>query len=191
MCSYSAERAQRMSLMMPKLIPFLIGGLMVLASQSLSAMPDDREKVMELSADTADLSQETHRGEYQGNVTLDQGTTHLRATRAVTEGNQQNKLEVAIAEGDKGNQAHYWTQTALDKPLLHAYADTIRYYPDKHLIELIGHARVEQGDNSFSAPKISYDTLKQHVLSQRDSTSRTLIIIHPEKKDMKKIEKTA
>lgn len=180
-----------MSLVMRKLISFLAFGVSLLAWQTLSAMPDDREKVMELSADAADLSQQTHRGVYEGHVELDQGTTHLRAARAVTEGNQQNKLVVAIAEGDNDNQAHYWTQTALDKPLLHAYADTIRYYPDKHLIELIGNARVEQGDNSFSAPKISYDTVKQHVLSQSDGKSRTLIVIHPEKKDVKKVEKTA
>ncbi len=179
-----------MSLVMHKSISFIAFGVFLLASQNLPAMPDDREKIMSLSADTADLSQETHRGEYQGHVELDQGTTHLRAARAVTEGNQQNKLVVAIAEGDKENQAHYWTQTALDKPLLHAYADSIRYYPDKHLIELIGNARVEQGNDSFSAPKIRYDTLKQHVLSQSDGKSRTLIVIHPEKKDVKKFEKT-
>ncbi|WP_420795316.1 lipopolysaccharide transport periplasmic protein LptA [Legionella brunensis] len=145
-------------------------------------MPDDREKVAELTADSADLSQHTHRGEYIGNVEFDQGTTHLRAAKAITEGNQQNKLILAIALGNETAQAHYWTQTALDKPLLHAYADMIRYYPERHLVELIGNARVTQGDNSFSGPKISYDTEKQHVISKGDTKNRTTIIIHPEKK---------
>nr|WP_231862006.1 lipopolysaccharide transport periplasmic protein LptA [Legionella hackeliae] len=146
------------------------------------AMPDDREKVAELSADSADLNQQTHQGEYIGKVEFDQGTSHLRAARAITEGNQQNKLTLAIAYGDDRNQAHFWTQTAVDKPLLHAYADTIRYYPERHLVELIGNARVTQGDNSFAGPKISYDTEKQHVLSKGDHKNRTTIIIHPEKK---------
>jgi len=150
--------------------------------QPVQAMPDDRDKQLELSADSADLNQQTHRGEFLGNVQLDQGTTHLRATKALTEGSEKNKLVAAVAIGDAQTQAHYWTQTAIDKPLLHAYADTIRYYPDKHLIELIGNARVEQGKNSFVAPKISYDTLKQHVLSSNDGKSRTTIILHPEKK---------
>lgn len=65
---------------------------------------------------------------------------------------------------------------------MHAYADTIRYYPLRHLIELIGNARVEQGKNSFSAAKISYDTEKQHVLSQGNGNKRIIIIYHPEKK---------
>ncbi|WP_370637201.1 lipopolysaccharide transport periplasmic protein LptA [Legionella sp. 16cNR16C] len=164
-----------------KLLSFTLG-LFFFNLPFAEAMPDDREQLLQLSADQADLNEKTHRGEYRGAVELDQGTTHLRATKAVTEGNQQNKLVVAIAMGSAKDQAHYWTQTAQDKPLLHAYANTIRYYPERHLIELIGNARVVQGDNSFSAPKISYDTLKQHVISEPAGKERTTIIIHPEKK---------
>lgn len=172
---------------MPKFFWFFLIALIILTtSPVVLAMPDDRDKTMELSAETADLSQQTHRGEYIGDVQLDQGTTHLRAAKAVTEGNDKNKLVVAIASGDQTNQAHYWTKTAEDKPLLHAFADTIRYYPDRHLIELIGKARVEQGNDSFAAAKISYDTLKQHVVSQSDGKDRTLIVIHPPKKAEKK-----
>lgn len=167
--------------MLPKTRKFITMLMLALTSNLSLAMPDDREKILELSADTADLNQQTHHGEYLGNVQLDQGTTHLRAAKAITEGDKQNKLVLAIANGNKKDQAHYWTQTAVDKPLLHAYANTIRYYPNHHLIELIGHARVIQGDNSFAAPKISYDTLQQHVISKSDGKTRTTIIIHPGK----------
>ena len=173
-----------MNLNMPKVYYLLIAGLLLF--NNAFAMPDDKDKVIEVAADTASLSQQKHQGHYNGDVELNQGTTHIRASKAITKGNEQNKLVVAIALGDPTNQAHYWTQTALDKPLLHAYADTIKYHPDKHLIELIGHARVMQGDNSFSAAKITYDMLKQHVVSTGDKENRTLIIIHPEKKDGKK-----
>lgn len=156
--------------------------ILILVMRLSFAMPDDREKIAELSADSADLNQQTHRGEYIGNVEFDQGTSHLRAARAITEGDQQNKLILAIAFGDDKEQAHFWTQTAQDKPLLHAYANMIRYYPERHLVELIGNARVTQGDNSFSGPKISYDTEKQHVISKGDRKNRTTIVIHPEKK---------
>jgi lipopolysaccharide export system protein LptA len=146
------------------------------------AMPDDHKQVAQLSADSADLNQQTHYGEYIGNVVFDQGTTHLRASKAVTQGNEQNKLTVAIALGDNNIQAHYWEQTAPDKPLLHAYANEIRYYPIRHLIELTGDAQVIQGENSLKAPKISYDTLKKHVISKSYGAARTVIIFHPEKK---------
>lgn len=158
---------------------WIIFSLSFLVTQITLAMPDDRSKVAQLTANTADLNQQTHRGEYTGDVEFDQGTTHLRAAKAVTEGNQQNKLTFAIAFGEKNKPAHYWEQTAIDKPLLHAYANEIRYYPDRHLIELIGDAQVVQGDDSFSAPTISYDTIKKHVIAKSDGKTRTLIIIHP------------
>lgn len=145
-------------------------------------MTEDQEKVMHVMADSADLSQQQHKGVYTGNVSLVQGTTNLQADKAVTLGNEKNQLVVAIANGTPGKQAHYWTTTDPKKPPLHAYADIIRYYPLRHLIELIGNARVEQGENSFSAAKISYDTVKQHVLSQGDGNKRITIIYHPEKK---------
>ncbi|STY29731.1 OstA family protein [Legionella wadsworthii] len=154
----------------------------VLFISSAHAMTEDQEKVMHVMADAADLSQQQHKGVYTGNVSLVQGTTNLQADKAVTLGNEKNQLVVAIANGTKGKQAHYWTTTDPKKPPLHAYADIIRYYPLRHLIELVGNARVEQGENSFSAAKISYDTVKQHVLSQGDGNKRITIIYHPEKK---------
>jgi lipopolysaccharide export system protein LptA len=164
-------------------VKFFLSLSLILPASTVSwAMSNDREKVAELSADTANLDQQTHRGEYTGHVEFNQGTSHLRAAKAITQGSPQNKLILAIALGNKDNQAHYWTQTEADKPLLHAYADKICYYPERHLIELMGHAHVSQGDNSFSGPKISYDTEKQHVISKGKGKNRTLIIIHPEKK---------
>ncbi len=146
------------------------------------ALSSDQEKVMHVTADSADLNQLAHKGTYTGNVEFIQGTTNLHAHNAVTQGNTKNQLTLAIANGSKGKQAHYWTQTDPNKPMFHAYADTIRYYPLRHLIELIGNARVEQGSNSLSAAKITYDTLKHHVVSHGNEKTRTVIILYPEKK---------
>ncbi|MGL5743101.1 MAG: lipopolysaccharide transport periplasmic protein LptA [Legionella sp.] len=156
--------------------------LLLIVTCSAYALSEDKEKVMHVMADSADLNQQKHKGIYIGNVELIQGTTNLQATKAVTLGNEKNQLVVAIASGVSGKQAHYWTMTDLKTPTLHAYADTIKYYPQRHLIELIGNARVEQGKDSFSAEKISYDTKKQHVLSQGKGNQRITIIYHPEKK---------
>lgn len=146
------------------------------------ALPSDKEQIMHVISDSADLNQLNHKGTYIGNVEFTQGTTNLHATNAITQANIKNQLTLAIANGTKGKQAHYWTQTDPNKPPLHAYADTIRYYPLRHLIELIGNAHVEQGPNSLSAAKITYDTLEQHVVSQSDGKIRTTIILYPEKK---------
>jgi lipopolysaccharide export system protein LptA len=153
----------------------------LLLTSSCFALPDDRVQTMQFRADSADLNHQTHRGVYIGDVQLDQGSTHIRAAKAVTEGNLKNQLVKAIIKGNKEAQAHYWTLTTADKPPMHAYADIIYYYPEKHSIELIGNAKVEQGNDSFSASKISYDTLHHLVVSKNDSKTRTTIIIHPGK----------
>lgn len=161
--------------------PLVITILLVIATVG-HALTNDNEKVMHVMADSADLNQQEHKGTYIGNVELIQGSSNLQAAKAITQGNEKNQLVLAIANGEKGKQAHYWTITDMNKPPFHAYADTIKYYPLRHLIELIGNARVEQGQDSFSAAKISYDTIDKHVISNGDSKQRITIIYHPQKK---------
>lgn len=168
--------------MFQKMVKYILWVMLISLSGALYALPTDKEQVMHVMADSADLSQQDHKGTYVGNVELIQGSTNLRAAKAITQGDDKNQLVLAIANGSKGKQAHYWAITDPKKPPFHAYADTIRYYPLRHVIELIGNARVEQGANSFSAAKITYDTIKQHVLSQGDGKQRITIIYHPEKK---------
>ena len=145
------------------------------------ALPDDRTQIMQLSAGSADLDQQNHRGVYLTDVKLDQGTTHIRAAKAVTIGNSKNQLIKAVIHGNNDTQAHYWTTTDTKKEPMHAFADTIYYYPIQHLIKLLGNARVEQGDDSFSAHQITYDTVRQHVVSKGDGQGPTMIVIHPGK----------
>lgn len=155
-----------------------ISASLLLVNQLSFALPTDKDQLLILSADLVELNEQKHYGEYQGHVSLDQGSSHLRSSSAITKGDIKNKLIVAIAKGDSNCQAHYWTQTAVNKPLLHAHADIIRYYPMRHLIELIGHAKITNQDQSLTASKISYDTQKQQVISQSDGKERTLITLH-------------
>ncbi|GGI81028.1 lipopolysaccharide transport periplasmic protein LptA [Legionella impletisoli] len=146
------------------------------------ALPDDREKTLYLRANKADINQATHKGIYTGDVELDQGSSHLRAAFAITQGNESNQLIKAFAKGDTHAQAHFWCLTAHNKPVLHAYADKIYYYPNKHIIELVGNAKVSQGENTFQAPTILYNVEQQHVITKRSGNQRTSITIYPEKK---------
>lgn len=158
--------------------------LIILFSQQGLALPNDREQTMHVEADSADLNQLLHMGTYKGHVEFVQGSTNLHASQAITKGDNKNQLTYAKAEGNKKQQAHYWTQSEPGKPPFHAYADTIHYYPLKHRIELVGNARVEQGPNSLRAAKIIYDTLAQHVLTSSNGSTRTTIILYPEKKEL-------
>ena len=42
------------------------------------ALPTDKEQIMHVTADTADLNQQKHKGIYTGNVVFVQGTTNLQ-----------------------------------------------------------------------------------------------------------------
>jgi lipopolysaccharide export system protein LptA len=143
--------------------------------------PQDKQAHVLFYADSADINQLTHHGLYIGHVQLDQGSTHIRAAEVITDGDKTNQITQAILKGSQSEQAHYWTLTSQDKPELHALADIIYYYPLRHVVKLVGHARVTQGDHSIAAAHIMYNTETQHVLSKGNAQSRTSIIILPEK----------
>ncbi len=144
------------------------------------ALPEDRQAMFYLKSDTADIDQSTHVGIFTGHVEIDQGTTHLRSNTAKTIGNANNQLTQAIAKGSPSKQAHFWSQMSDNKPLLHAWADAIYYFPEQNRVELVGNAKVQQGDDTFKAPKIIYDTKNQHVITKAEGTQRTTITLNRE-----------
>ena len=153
----------------------------LLSVNACEGMPDDRTRIMYLSANSADVNQQLHRGIYDGGVKLDQGTTHIRAARAITILDANNKLLQAVIYGNNLTRAHYWTRAVLDKPILHAYADIMYYYPKRHTIDLLGHVRVKQGLDFFAAKYMSYDTLRRHLISKSCGNEQNLIVMHPGK----------
>lgn len=168
-----------------KLVSISITIFMLLFGNTLAfALSTDKGQMIHVDADTADLNQLEHKGVYIGHVQFNQGTTNLRAEKAMTQGDDKNQLLLAIAEGSVTEQAHFWTQTALDKPPLHAWANTIRYHAKTHIIDLVGKAKIIQGENSFSAPHIRYNTEKQQIISKSDGANRSTIIFYPEKKKL-------
>lgn len=174
-----------MSKIMVKISKILAcAALTIYFGNSAYALESDSQEPLELKASSADINQSEHKGTYTNGIEFDQGTTHIRADRAITQTDANNKLTVAIIYGDKNNQAHYWSQMEKDKPNLHAYADTIKYYPDKKIIKLIGNAKIKQGENLFTAPKISYDIEKRHIISNKmaNNSQKTVIIFHPPRK---------
>jgi lipopolysaccharide export system protein LptA len=127
---------------------------------------------------TAYLSQNIQHGVYRGQVTLDHGDTHVRAFSATTQSDTNNQLTLATALGKGLRQAHVWITRTRDQPALHAFADQIRYEPNKKRIVLSGHARLQQGEETFAAPTIVYDLTKKQVVTQRQAQQRTEITIH-------------
>ena len=153
---------------------------MLSLKQPLLALPEDNKEPLFVHADSADINQGQHHGDYQGHISLDQGSTHIRAAKATTQTNDKNQLVQAVIDGDTKVQAHYWTLQNQDKPVLHAYANKICYCPLEHRIVLIGHARVVQGHNQITAATICYNSLSQHVMTPTHSEEQTVITVYSE-----------
>ena len=132
-----------------------------------------------MHADQAIFKQKTHLGNYTGNINITHGETKIQSDSAKTLGNDNNSLKYVEFKGSKNHQAHYITSVP-KKPQVNAYADVMKYYQDRHIIQFIGNARLTQGNDFFAAPMIVYDTLSQHIVSSSKGVVRTTIVIHPE-----------
>ncbi len=154
--------------------------LVMLSPTMTNALPSDSQAILEMRSGKVVFDQKNHYGVFSDHVELDQGSTHIRAFKVVTETNEKNQLIKAIVMGKEKELAHYWALIDENKSAIHAYADQIEYYPQTHLIKLLGHARIEQGTNSFSAPKITYNIETQKVLTEGVRNQRTVIVFHPE-----------
>jgi len=127
---------------------------------------------------TAYHTEQTQHGVYRGQVVLDHGNTHVRAHSATTESDANNQLILATALGHDLEQAHVWVGQTAGKLPLHAYADRIRYEPQTKRIVFNGHARLIQGDETFTAPEIIYDLKRQQLVTHPHISHRTEIVIH-------------
>ncbi|NCT57743.1 MAG: lipopolysaccharide transport periplasmic protein LptA [Legionella sp.] len=162
---------------------FLLGLLLGLNLLTLNAFAftSDRSKLVYFASGYASFDEKTGEGHYREGVSIDQGSTHLRAFDAITMMNAQHQLIRAVAHGSHQAQAHFWTCTSSDKPPLHAYADTLAYYPQENKLELKGNARIIQGENTLNAPTISYDTRAERLITTAspDNKQGTVILIDP------------
>lgn len=143
----------------------------------------DKNEKAYISSDTADLNRTTGVGVYRVDVKIDQGSTHVRGDVVTTYTDANNKLKEAIIVGKEGELASYETLIETGKPVLYAKAKTIKFYPQKNYIILIGNASIIQGTDSIQGDQLEYDIEKQHLIAKGNDSSkgknRTTIVILP------------
>ncbi|MHB1947913.1 MAG: lipopolysaccharide transport periplasmic protein LptA [Gammaproteobacteria bacterium] len=142
------------------------------------ALPDDSEQIMHIKADSSAFDYKGGQSTYEGNVKIDQGSSHLTADRVITKNNADHKIEEAIAYG-KDKLAEYTTIPKPGDQLFHAKANVIKFYPPKSMIILEGKVIVTQGENSFNGPLIIYNIKDQTVVAPASKGGRATIIIDP------------
>lgn len=140
------------------------------------ALPMPSTEKITIAADSSLFNFKTGIDTYEGNVKIDQGTTHFTADRLVTKKNNQHKLVEAIAY-QVHRPAEYRGLTQPNNKELHAQAAVIKFYPQDSTVVLEGHVVLTQEDNSFHGPKIIYNMKNGTVSVPPSNQGRSTFII--------------
>lgn len=145
------------------------------------ALQEDNQQKIHIAADFTTYHYKTGLTIYEGNVKVDQGTTHLTADKLTTKTDLQHKINEAIAYGVQ-NQAHYWTLPKLGDSEIHAKANTIKFYPKESNVIFEQNVVLTQGENSFQGQLILYNRNDQTIFVPAANKGRAIVVYNPDSK---------
>lgn len=125
----------------------------VLLTAPAHAEKADRDKPVNLEADTVTLDDTTQISVYQGNVTLSQGTLMLRADRVQVTQNANGIDKVSAT----GRPAAFRQKADGRDEFIEGFASRIEYDSAKGQLELIGQAQLRRGGDELRGAQISYN----------------------------------
>ncbi|MEW6590080.1 MAG: lipopolysaccharide transport periplasmic protein LptA [Pseudomonadota bacterium] len=131
----------------------------------------DRDKPVNLEADSVTLDDIRKVSVYQGNVILSQGTLMLRADRVqVTQ--SEAGLDKVVATG---RPVAFRQKLDGRDETIEGFADRIEYNGGTSQLELIGQARLRRGSDELRGARISYNanTELYQVAGRTDATAPT------------------
>lgn len=152
-----------------------------LLSVTAHALPEDRDKPIHISADSASIDEKSGFTIYLGDVKITQGTLLIEADRVELKRGGKG-VEVVTAYG---KQAHFRQKPDTDKPYTDAWGDTIVYKVAKEILTLEKNAKVVSDKDTFTGDRILYN-LKTSIVdafsdTKEGSAGRVEMIIQPSK----------
>lgn len=147
----------------------------LLIATLLAQLAYAEEAVLNIKSTKADFNYQTGVAIYTGDVVLSKGIVRLEAEKVISYHNKRHQLVKAIAFG---SPAHLWQAATKEQTELNAYAKRIEYYPNKHLVILIGNGNIIHDNNTLTAPYITYNVQTQELSTQPSKNERTIIILH-------------
>lgn len=139
------------------------------------ALPSDSKQPIKITADRAELDENSGVAVYIGNVQMQQGTLEVTADRLTihTAGEHVTKVRA------EGNRAHYQQQPSADAELVQANANVITYYLDEERVRLEGDAELIQDQDVFTGGEIVYDIAAGEVDAAAASSGRVRMTLQP------------
>lgn len=145
------------------------------------ALPTDRQQPIHISADSAQIDDNTGTTTYKGNVLMKQGTLEIRAAN-VDLYRINDEVSQIIATGSPAN---FRQQPSLDQAMTDAFGEKLDYQITDQTVTITGKARVEQAGDTFSGERIVYQMDKAIVNAysgKGSSGQRVQMIIQPKAK---------
>ncbi len=145
------------------------------------ALDTDSSQPIHLEADSANINDNEGLHQYEGNVSITQGSMQITAHK-VTAIFQDQDISQFIAIGNQQTPA-YMTQTLNNKNQpMEAWAQQINYHTDQALITLQGGGRLLQEGNEFLGETITFSTDDETLIlkSKPNTNDRVQLTILPD-----------
>jgi lipopolysaccharide export system protein LptA len=147
--------------------------LLSLLSSLVFAMPGDRDKPIEIEAESVVVDESTGFNQFMGDAVVTQGSLVLSAELIEVQTSDE-EVESMVAKGSQQKPAKYIQSQPNQARFIEATAVEITYDVEKGVVFLIGDARLVQGFDSFSGETLEYDidNDKVAVKGSEDGTKR-------------------
>lgn len=174
----------------------LVASLVLVPVSGALALSTDREKPIEIEADSAERDDQQGITIYRGDVIITQGTLRITGNQVTIHADENGDFNKMITlgkparfrqlpDGEKDDEANYQR----------AKASRMEYFKESDLIVLLGNAVYGQGGDRVAADRIEYDSKKSRMKAKTIKTkvqpgnkttktkkSRVRITIQPKKK---------
>ena len=144
-----------------------------------SALPDDQDQPIRITADTAIRDEKQGFTVYSGNVHMIQGSLDIEADK-ITIYHATAQADKIIAEG---KPARMQQKPAVDEPLVRARAEVIEYFKIENRVHLTKDAHITQDGSSVTGDSIDYFIAEQLVKAESDKETegnRVRVVIEPQ-----------
>jgi lipopolysaccharide export system protein LptA len=135
------------------------------------ALPTDRQKAINIEADTALRNDKTGLTVYEGAVNIVQGTINIRADKVMVHSTRDKVSKIVCI----GTPAHYQQIQNAKGGLVTARANTIEYNLAEDVIALLGNASLSQNGSILKGNSINYDLKKEYLEAHGDITGKRRI----------------
>ena len=156
----------------------MIGAL--LACATAQATQADRDKPVNVNANSFSGSQDSGKATFIGNVRIDQGTLHADGDHGVGYFDQNNQVQRVVLTGAPAHMQ----QKLDDGATMHGSANNIDYTVSQNTVVLTGDANVvQEGRGSFHGAKLVYNTDSGQINGQGGSGGQVHMTLQPRPKN--------